>query len=148
MKSAEIVNISIALKCIFRDFVRACKFLHLKLGGGASRGNVKAISSWRLKIFQNKASRMYFSTCTTMPPDPPVGGKTRVSSSPNLSSRQIWLKMGSKRGPVGGPDFSILSPRFFCSSCRSLKGCLLCEISAPRFHPKNLEFRVLAYPGW
>ena len=57
-------------------------------GGGASVYIRKHISSWRLKIFQNKVSRMYFSTCTTMPPDPPVGGKNRVSSSPNLSSRQ------------------------------------------------------------
>ena len=75
-------------KVHFSRFCPSVQIFTLEAWGGSSVDTRKAISSWRLKIFQNKASTMYFSTCTTMPPDPPVGGKTRVSSSPNLSSRQ------------------------------------------------------------
>ena len=75
-------------KVYFSRFCPSVQIFTLEAWGGASVGIFDATSSWRLKIFQNKASTMYFSTCTTMPPDPPVGGRTRVSSSPNLSSRQ------------------------------------------------------------
>ena len=81
--------------------------------GGPSWSNAKAIWSWRLKICQNRVSGMYFRTRTTRPPDPPLGGRTRVSSSPNLGSRQNRPKRGSKRGSCVRPGNLDVDPSIF-----------------------------------
>ena len=116
--------------------------------GGPSWSNAKAIWSWRLKICQNRVSGMYFSTRTTRPPDPPLGGKPGSRVHQISAPVKTGQKGGQKGGPVSGPEIWMLTPRFFCSFYSPPKGCLLCRILAPRFHPKYLNFQVCAQPRW
>ena len=83
---------------------------------------------------------------------------TRARSTPGWNNQRLELaksplpskpaKKGGKKGScvrLGNLD---LDPSIFCSFCSPPKGCLLCRISAPRLHPKYLNFQVCAQPRW